>query len=63
MNYAASRINCNKITGPAAELLLLSIRTLMPSAPPGGTAAEKNPGQGQYPDGDGNCIFAGGDHV
>ena len=34
----------------------------MPSAPPGGTAAEEEPGQGQYPDDDGNCIFAGGDH-
>jgi len=35
----------------------------MPSATPGGTAAEEDPDKGQCPDGDDNRIFAGCDHA
>jgi len=48
---------------PISGLLLLPIRTFVPSAPPGGTAAEEDPGESQYPDDDGNRNFAGGDHA
>ncbi|MBP1728046.1 MAG: hypothetical protein H6Q56_419 [Deltaproteobacteria bacterium] len=44
-------------------LLLLPCRAFLPSAPPGGTAAEEAAGQGQNPDGDENDIFAGAGHI
>lgn len=36
---------------------------LLPAAPPGGAATKEYSGQRQYPDSDGNCNFAHGEHT